>query len=145
MKGLIRVLTPFADPAIEAFARLMPPGDQRVFADEGVRKMFTEDLILGSRQHMQALFLDAIVFGRHWGFELRDIQVPVHMWYGDADIIVPLEHGHHMAERIPNSILEVRREEGHLGGLGASSDVLDRVLDERDRAEVADEPTHNAS
>ena len=138
MKRLVRVLTPFADPAIDAFAYFMPPGDQRVFADEGVRKMFADDIVVGSAHHMQALFLDAIVFGRHWGFELQGIRVPVHMWYGDADVIVPLEHGRHMAERIPNATLEVRHDEGHLGGLGASHEVLDKVLAERDKAAHAD-------
>lgn len=128
MKGLIRVLTPYADPAIDLFARFMPPGDQLVFADAAVREMFADDLVIGSRKNMQALFLDAIVFGRHWGFELRDIDVPVHMWYGDADNIVPLEHGKFMAERIPNAMLRVRPDEGHLGGLGASHEVLSAVL-----------------
>ncbi len=128
MKGLIRVLTPYADQAIDLFARFMPPGDQLVFADKAVREMFADDLVIGSRKNMQALFLDAVVFGRHWGFELRDIDVPVHMWYGDADNIVPLEHGKFMAERIPNAMLRVRRDEGHLGGLGASHEVLSAVL-----------------
>lgn len=128
MKGVIRVLTPYADQAIDLFARFMPPGDQLVFADKAVREMFADDIVIGSRKNMQALFLDAIVFGRHWGFELRDIDVPVHMWYGDADNIVPLEHGKFMAERIPNAMLRVRRDEGHLGGLGASHEVLSAVL-----------------
>ena len=145
MRQLVRVLTPFADPAIDAFARFMPPGDQRVFADLGVRKMFADDIVAGSTHHMQALFLDAIVFGRHWGFELKGIRVPVHMWYGDADVIVPLEHGQHMTERIPNAMLQVRRDEGHLGGLGASHEVLDKVLAERDKKERADESDPNAS
>jgi len=129
-QGLIRVLLPFADQAIDAFAYFMPPGDQRVFADEAVRRMFTDDLILGSAICMQALFIDGALFGRHWGFELGGIQVPVHMWYGDADVIVPLEHGEHMAARIPNAVLRTRPGEGHLGGLGASDEILDALLSE---------------
>jgi len=128
MRGLIRVLEPFADPTIDLFARLMPPGDQRVFADEATRLMFADDLMRGARAGMQALFLDAVLFGRHWGFALGDIRVPVHLWYGDADNIVPVEHGEHIAERIPNAVLRVRPEEGHLGGLGASDEIMDAVL-----------------
>ena len=108
MRGLVRLLEPLADPAVGLFARQMPPGDQRVFEDAAVRLMFQEDLILGSRRNMQAICLDVVLFGRPWGFALADIEVPVHLWYGDADIIVPLHHGRHLAERIPGAQLRIR-------------------------------------
>lgn len=117
-----------ADQGMDLFASFMPPGDQRVFEDPAVRKMFIEDFVLGSRRHMQAFLLDAFLFGRPWGFSLRDLRVPVHMWYGDADVIVPLSHAEHMAERIPRAVLRVRPEEGHLGGLGASDEVFAAIL-----------------
>jgi pimeloyl-ACP methyl ester carboxylesterase len=128
LRGLVRLLEPLADQAVDLFARLMPPGDQRVFEDTAVRLMFQEDLILGSRRNMQAMCLDVVMFGRHWGFALADIEVPVHLWYGDADIIVPLHHGEHLAERIPGAQLRVRAGEGHLGGLGASREVFDAIF-----------------
>jgi len=130
MRRLVQLLDPLSEQAINAFASFMPPGDQRVFAEPAIREMFTEDLKRGSRHYMQALFLDAVLFGRHWGFELGAIQSPVHMWYGDSDNIVPLEHGEHMAKRIPRSFFKVRPEEGHLGGLGASYEILDALLSE---------------
>jgi pimeloyl-ACP methyl ester carboxylesterase len=130
LSRLIRVLEPLADPAVDLFARFMPPGDKLIFADLAIREMFTDDLIRGSRTHMQALFLDAVLFGRSWDFALGDIRVPVHLWYGDSDNIVPIAHGHHMAEKIPQSVLRVRPGEGHLGGLGASDEILDAVVKE---------------
>jgi pimeloyl-ACP methyl ester carboxylesterase len=129
MSSLIRVLEPFADPVTDLFARLMPPGDQRVFEDQDVRRMFQQDLILGSRRYMQALFLDAMLFGREWGFSLGDLRVPIHLWYGDADTIVPVRHGEHLAERIPGAKLRIRSQEGHLGGLGASQEIFDALLE----------------
>jgi pimeloyl-ACP methyl ester carboxylesterase len=138
LRGLVRVLEPFGESAVDLFARQMPPGDQRVFADAAVRSMFLEDIRLGSRRHMQALCLDVVMFGRHWGFALADIEVPVHLWYGDSDIIVPLHHGEHLAERIPNAKLRIRPGEGHLGGLGASREIFEAILghwpDESDAA-----------
>jgi pimeloyl-ACP methyl ester carboxylesterase len=136
MRRLIRLLEPLADQAVDLFASMMPPGDQRVFADPAVRQMFQEDLIRGSRRYMQAAFLDAILFGREWGFSLEAINVPIHLWYGDADIIVPIEHGEHMAEKIPQATLRVRAEEGHLGGLGASSEIFEVLLGHWPEAEA---------
>ena len=128
LRGLIRVLEPLADPVVALFARHMPPGDQLLFQDAAMRRMFQEDLILGSRRNMQAICLDAGVFARPWGFALADIEVPVHLWYGDSDSIVPLHHGLHLAKRIPGAELQIRAGEGHLGGLGASHEVFDAIL-----------------
>lgn len=125
---IVASLARVGEPAMDLFASFMPPGDQRVFQDPGIRKMFIEDILLGSRRFMQAFLLDAILFGRPWGFSLGGIRVPVHMWYGDADVIVPIAHGEHMARRIPGAVLRVRPEEGHLGGLGASDEIFDALL-----------------
>jgi len=141
LRGLVQALEPLAEPAIDLFASFMPPGDKRVFEDARVRLMFQEDLLVGSRRHMQAMVLDIGLFGRHWGFALADVGVPVHMWYGDADNIVPVHHGEHMARRLPNARLRIRAEEGHLGGLGASEEIFETLLahfEEADQAE--DEP-----
>ncbi len=145
MRSLIRVLEPFADQAIDLFASTMPPGDQRIFADPELRLMFQEDLILGSRSNMRAFLLDVVLFGRTWGFPLSDIQVPVHLLYGDADVIVPVEHGHHMAERIPSSTLNIRSGEGHLGGLGASQEILDAIIECWPQSKARTKPSKKSS
>lgn len=128
LRGLIHVLTPLADGVLDLFARQMPPGDQRVFEDPGMRGMFKEDLILGGRRNMQAVCLDVALFARDWGFALADVPVPVHLWYGDSDTIVPPEHGEHLAQRLPRAELRIRPGEGHLGGLGAAREVFDAIL-----------------
>src|SRR5262245_31113483 len=128
LRGLVRLLEPWADLAVDLFARQMPPGDQRIFEDAALRLMFQEDLILGGRRHMQALCLDVALFGPPWGFALADIEVPVHLWYGDSDSIVPVRHGEHLAERIPGARLRIRAGEGHLGGLGASREIFEAIL-----------------
>jgi len=54
----------------------------------------------------------------------------VHLFYGDADNIVPLEHGRHLARILPSAKLIIRPEEGHLGGLGATDEVFEALLGE---------------
>ena len=130
MRGFVRLVTPVADRATFLFARLMPPGDRRVFEDPAVRWMFQEDIILGSRTNMEAFLHDIALFGRPWGFEVRNVRVPVHLFYGDADNIVPLQHGEHLARILPNARLVIRPEEGHLGGLGATHEIFEALLRE---------------
>lgn len=125
---LIRRLEPHVGTAMDTFARFMPPGDRLVFEDPAVRSMFEDDILLGSKNQMQAMLHDVAVFGRDWGFELGKITTPVYLLYGDADNIVPLKHGVHMAQRLPNAELRVRAGEGHLGGLGASEEIFNDLL-----------------
>jgi pimeloyl-ACP methyl ester carboxylesterase len=106
----------------------LPAGDRLVFEDPLVREMFHDDIMHCGDRQMQAMFIDIVLFGRPWGFSLRDIQVPVRFWHGDADNIVPLAHGQHMADLVPNSQLRVRHQEGHLGMLGAAEEILDELL-----------------
>ncbi len=126
--GLIRRVESRADSAINLTASLMPPGDQAVFEDPAIRHMFLDDMLLASKTQMQAMLHDVEIFGRDWGFLLREIETPVYLLYGDADNIVPVRHGEHMAERLPRSEFRVRPGEGHLGGLGASEEIFDDLL-----------------
>ena len=127
-RGLVMALGPVGPQALDLYARLSPEGDRIVLAREEIKAMFLDDLITNSRRGMGASIDDLILFLRPWGFSVGDITVPVHWWHGDADRIVPFEHGRHLASLIPGAQLYVRRGESHLGGLGASEEVIRTVL-----------------
>jgi len=127
-RGLVMALGPVGPQALDLYGRLSPEGDRIVLAREEIKAMFLDDLITNSRRGMGASIDDLILFLRPWGFSVGDITVPVHWWHGDADRIVPFEHGRHLASLIPGARLYVRRGESHLGGLGASEEVIRTVL-----------------
>lgn len=125
---LIRSTESRADAAVDLAARFMPPGDKLVFEDPAMRHMFLDDMLLASREQMQAMLHDVEIFSKDWGFLLEDIDTPIYLLYGDADNIVPVAHGEHMAQRLPNAQFRVRPGEGHLGGLGAAEEIFDDLL-----------------
>src|SRR5437763_1761243 len=100
--GLIGLLGPLSHQAYSGFAKLMPEGDQRVFADREVEAMFIRDLVAANRDSFRGLFNDVVLFGRPWGFALADVDVPVRWWHGDADSLVPLEHARHATSPLPD-------------------------------------------
>lgn len=57
---------------------------------------------------------DDLAFTKPWGFELSEIKVPVLLWQGREDRMVPFEHGEWLAQRIPNVEARLRDDEGHL-------------------------------
>lgn len=50
-----------------------------------------------------------------WGFDPRDITVPVSIWQGGLDKNVPSQHGRWLSANIANSILHLKEEESHIG------------------------------
>jgi pimeloyl-ACP methyl ester carboxylesterase len=132
LRGVIGLLGPVSHPAYRGFARLMPKGDQRVFADPEIEAMFVRDLVAANRHSFRGIVNDVVLFGRDWGFRLSEVDVPVRWWHGDADSLVPLEHARHASSLLPDCELLVRPEESHLGGFGVAGEVLSWL------AEVAD-------
>jgi pimeloyl-ACP methyl ester carboxylesterase len=120
----LQPLIPFGHGAYGLFGKAMPEGDRAVFADPEIEGMFIDDLVHGSALRFGAIAHDIALFGRHWGFELPDVEVPVRWWHGDADSLVPLAHAEAAVARIPDCELHVRGGETHLGGFAAADEVL---------------------
>jgi len=125
----IQPLVPFTHQAYNLYASRMPAGDREVFADPDIEAMFIDDIVNASRRRFAAVAHDAALFGRDWGFSIRDIHVPVFWWHGDADNIVPLAHAEHSIELLQACELAVRPEESHLGGFAVADVVLETILD----------------
>jgi pimeloyl-ACP methyl ester carboxylesterase len=130
---LVRTVRPVAGRALEAYAAVSPEEDRAVLSRPEMRAMFLDDIIGNGTHGMGAPVDDLILFTRHWGFALSDIDAPVRWWHGDSDIIVPLVHGEHVVNRLGNASLVVRPGESHLGGFDAAEEVLGTLLSLWDR------------
>lgn len=56
---------------------------------------------------------DLALFARPWGCAAADVAVPTELWYGGADVLVPLAHGEAYAAAIPGAVLHVVPGGGH--------------------------------
>ena len=65
------------------------------------------------KQGGRAAALEAGLYVEEWGFEPTDIETETHLWYGGRDETVPPSVGEWLAERIPNSTLEIWQDHGH--------------------------------
>jgi pimeloyl-ACP methyl ester carboxylesterase len=57
---------------------------------------------------------DDIAFIQPWGFELSEIKVPVRIWQGDQDLMVPHAHSYWLEKHIPTGELTFIPGHGHL-------------------------------
>jgi pimeloyl-ACP methyl ester carboxylesterase len=129
LTGAIRLVRPLAGPALDLYAAVQPPGDRNLLARPEFKAMFLDDLLNGSRFQTSAPLTDLVLFTRDWGFAAADVTVPVRWWHGDDDHIVPLAHGQHLVERLPDATLKVIAGESHLGGLGIAQEVLGTLME----------------
>jgi pimeloyl-ACP methyl ester carboxylesterase len=67
---------------------------------------------------------DGIAAVSPWGFDLADIRVPVAVWQGRQDAMVPYAHGVWLAEHVPGAEPHLAEDEGHLTLVGRIGDVL---------------------
>jgi pimeloyl-ACP methyl ester carboxylesterase len=114
------------DEMAEAFGDLIDDVDRGAltgdFAD-WVAASFREAL----RESYWGWFDDDMAFISPWGFELDAIRVPVHVWQGRHDRMVPYAHGEWLAAHIPTAIPHLFDEHGHLS---LAIDSMGRILDE---------------
>jgi pimeloyl-ACP methyl ester carboxylesterase len=94
------------------------------FADEVAAS--TRD---GLRNGYWGWFDDDMAFTRAWGFELEPIRVPVHIWQGGHDRMVPYTHGTWLAAHIGSACPHLYAEHGHLTLVVDSiGPILDELL-----------------
>lgn len=126
----VRAMRPFVDPLADAVLARMPESDAAVLRDPASRKVFIGDFMRNSRHQLHVVLNDSVLFGRHWGFDIREIQVPAGVWVGTDDTIVRPEHGYHLAATIPGAELYEHVGGGHLVGFAAADEVLTFISDQ---------------
>jgi pimeloyl-ACP methyl ester carboxylesterase len=81
---------------------------------------------------------DDLAFTRDWGFGLDATSaVPVSVWQGREDRMVPFAHGIYLADRLPGARRHLYDDEGHLSLVGRMGDILDDLLDLAGRTPAA--------
>lgn len=68
----------------------------------------------GLRNGYWGWFDDDMAFNHPWGFELEPMRVPVHIWQGGHDRMVPYAHGNWLAEHVGSACPHLFPEHGHL-------------------------------
>jgi pimeloyl-ACP methyl ester carboxylesterase len=104
-----------ADPraVAESLRSLLSPPDVAVLSD-GLAEELIEVTTEGIRGTRDGWLDDDLAFTRPWGFQLDSIEVPLQLWQGRQDLMVPAAHGEWLAGQIPGAEAVLSEEDGHL-------------------------------
>ena len=101
-------------PALaDAFGGLIPQVDRDVLVGG-----FADEMAAVMRRALDHGFDgwidDDIAFTRDWGFAVDAMKVPVTVWQGDLDLMVPFAHGRWLAKTIPGATAKLVPGHGHI-------------------------------
>jgi pimeloyl-ACP methyl ester carboxylesterase len=117
-----------ADQVAASLGDLIGEADRRVLTGEFAEHL-AESFRLAVSHGIDGWFDDDIAFRAPWGFDVGAITVPVTVWQGDDDRMVPFAHGRWLAEHVAGARAELRPGEGHLSiALGGYGEILDDLL-----------------
>jgi pimeloyl-ACP methyl ester carboxylesterase len=135
-EALTEVLERFGPPAFSATADevadslggLIAPVDRAALTGE-LAEVTAAGFRHSGRQGIVGWLHDDLTLVRPWGFSVADITVPVSVWQGTEDLMVPFAHAEWLAAHIPGVRAHLEPGEGHLSLLAQMPRILDDLLD----------------
>jgi pimeloyl-ACP methyl ester carboxylesterase len=111
----------------EAMASVLSPVDRAALTGE-----FADEMAAALRRAVSSGIAgwrdDDLAFVKDWGFDLSRITVPVGVWQGRQDRMVPFEHGQWLAAKVPTAQAHLFATEGHLSMISQLPDLLAELL-----------------
>ena len=91
----------------------LPAVDRESLARPELRDTLLANWREAFRQGLRGMLWDGCLYARPCGFQLEEIKVPVQLWQGELDVIVPPGMGRCCAATIPSCQARFFAEDGH--------------------------------
>lgn len=131
LEGFADVLASITPDAVaDSLGDLIPDVDRAALTGEFAASM-AGSLRASVSSGIWGWFDDDVAFTKPWGFDVAAIRVPVTVWQGKQDRMVPFPHGEWLAAHIPTAEARLFPELGHLSlEVESFPEILDQLLAE---------------
>jgi pimeloyl-ACP methyl ester carboxylesterase len=116
------------DNAVDLFGELISPPDKEVLKDPAALEAFVDATTHAFIESWRGFYDDDLAFCKAWGFDPAAIAVPVEIFYGDQDMMVPPTHGAWLASHITTARTFHDESEGHLSIWSRHFDEVAKAL-----------------
>jgi pimeloyl-ACP methyl ester carboxylesterase len=91
----------------------MVEADRQILDDPALQAVMIANADEMYRQGTRGVYDEALCLARPFGFPLGGVTVPVRIWHGARDKVVPVGMGKYLERNIPNAVATYYRQEGH--------------------------------
>ena len=113
-----------ADEVALGLGALAPPVDRAALTGE-LAGYLADSVNAAGRQGIVGWRDDDLTHTRPWGFDLRAIRVPVSVWQGRLDAMVPFAHAQWLAANVAGARAHLVEGEGHLSLIQKAPAILE--------------------
>lgn len=121
---ILPMLAATPDQIADAMGGLVTPVDRAMVTDE-LADWMSRTFNHAGAQGAIGVRDDGLAAVAPWGFDLAEIRVPVAVWQGRQDAMVPYSHGAWLAANVPGAQPHLFEDEGHLSLLGRLDEILE--------------------
>lgn len=126
---VIKVLKHRPEIAIKLLSGNCPRVDKDMLARPEVGGTLIKAFRESVRQCPNGTLSDLILYASPWEFDISKINIPVHIWHGEADTVIPISFSKYLAKTIPNSTTRFLPKEGHFSlAVGSAKEVLTELM-----------------
>jgi pimeloyl-ACP methyl ester carboxylesterase len=108
---------------VAALSSVLPEVDKVALNNE-LGEWLAANLAEALRRSVDGWVDDDLAFTRPWGFDPASIPVPVAIWQGEVDLMVPFAHGQWLADRLPTAVPHLQLGEGHISVVFGQIDAM---------------------
>ncbi len=112
------------DKAFEHLVADLPGSDKTLLTQPAIAEMFKKDVGQAFRQGSRGVVSDMNILFKPWGFDLEQIQLPVQIWHGTSDTIVPLPLARFNFEHLPKAQAHFIDGAGHFMALTRTKEIF---------------------
>ncbi|KAH9825863.1 valacyclovir hydrolase, partial [Teratosphaeria destructans] len=117
---------------VEALASLLPPVDREAVLNSDIGAFMVDSNQEALAHSADGWVDDDLAFVKPWGFGLEEVKVPVILYQGSEDLMVPFAHGEWLARHLPEKFLRkhLLQGEGHVSiFLGKVEEMLGELVE----------------
>ena len=106
--------TASGENVIEMFGGLLSQVDKDSMAGDDIRELMAASFAHGFAHGWRGFYDDDQSLMVDWGFDPTSITVPVAVWFGNEDLMVPPTHGQWLARSLPTATSNHYPDDGHI-------------------------------
>ena len=112
-----------------ALGGLVPEIDVKALNEQEQAKIWASSIRRALNNGIDGYIDDSLLFCKDWGFRTENIKIPVTIWQGDLDLMVPLKHAEWLIKNIPKARSKLQYGHGHISLIAEKkNEIIDDLL-----------------